>query len=143
MVEYMYTYQEPMEVSDLLQSLSALMQEYTQKMGCRPFGCSILLGDGRDESKVYQLDPSGVVTQLDERNILHLGRGDGTHWKRRLEEAKVEECTNVQDAWDTVVKILKEEINEKEGRETRGSSLSVLGASLIPGETCQMMKESL
>ncbi|XP_003384925.1 PREDICTED: proteasome subunit alpha type-2-like [Amphimedon queenslandica] len=60
-VKYEYTYHESIPVSQLVQKVAAVMQEYTQSGGVRPFGVSLLIA-GFDEDKpyLYQCDPSGA-----------------------------------------------------------------------------------
>ena len=58
---YLYTYQEPMPVEQLVQSVCNQKHAYTQYGGMRPFGVAFLFG-GWDEFHGYQLymtDPSG------------------------------------------------------------------------------------
>lgn len=58
---YQYTYQEPMPVEQLVQTLCNLKQSYTQHGGMRPFGSSFLFA-GWDRVygyQLYQSDPSG------------------------------------------------------------------------------------
>lgn len=58
---YLYTYQEPMPVEQLVQSVCNLKQSYTQHGGMRPFGVSILYAgwDKHYGFQLYQSDPSG------------------------------------------------------------------------------------
>mmetsp|Transcript_3 Transcript_3/g.5 ORF Transcript_3/g.5 Transcript_3/m.5 type:complete len:250 (+) Transcript_3:28-777(+) len=58
---YIYTYQEPMPVEQLVEKVCNYKQAYTQYGGLRPFGVSFLFA-GWDEYHGYQLymsDPSG------------------------------------------------------------------------------------
>eukprot|EP01121_Diplochlamys_sp_Union-15-3_P001745 TRINITY_DN1151_c0_g1_i1.p1 TRINITY_DN1151_c0_g1~~TRINITY_DN1151_c0_g1_i1.p1 ORF type:complete len:252 (+),score=35.87 TRINITY_DN1151_c0_g1_i1:54-758(+) len=58
---YLYAYQNPTPVEDLVRSLCDLKQGYTQMGGLRPFGVSFLFA-GWDELygfQLYQSDPSG------------------------------------------------------------------------------------
>ncbi|GAB2234318.1 hypothetical protein Drorol1_Dr00003565 [Drosera rotundifolia] len=58
---YTYSYQEPMPVEQLVQSLCDTKQGYTQFGGLRPFGVSFLFG-GWDKNfgfQLYMSDPSG------------------------------------------------------------------------------------
>ena len=58
---YLYTYQEPMPVEQLVQRVCNQKHSYTQFGGMRPFGVAFLFG-GWDEFHGYQLymtDPSG------------------------------------------------------------------------------------
>lgn len=58
--QYFRVYKERMPVSQLVRELAAVMQEYTQSGGVRPFGVSLLVA-GFDENgpHLYQVDPSG------------------------------------------------------------------------------------
>lgn len=58
---YLFSYQEPIPVEQLLQRVCDLIQQYTQHGGQRPFGVSFLFA-GWDEYhgfQLYQSDPSG------------------------------------------------------------------------------------
>jgi len=58
---YMYTYQEPMPVEQLVRQVCDRKQAYTQFGGQRPFGTSILFA-GWDKAfgfQLYQSDPAG------------------------------------------------------------------------------------
>lgn len=58
---YLFTYQEPMPVDQLVRSLCDTKQGYTQFGGLRPFGVSLLYGgwDSHRGFQLYQSDPSG------------------------------------------------------------------------------------
>ncbi|CBZ51584.1 hypothetical protein NCLIV_013780 [Neospora caninum Liverpool] len=58
---YNLFYKTPISVSQLVQDVAAVMQEYTQSGGVRPFGLSLLVA-GYDEygPQLYQVDPSGA-----------------------------------------------------------------------------------
>merc|ERR1711976_1069178 len=58
---YYQTYKEPIPTSQLVQRIAAIMQEYTQSGGVRPFGVSLLIC-GWDDGRPYlfQCDPSGA-----------------------------------------------------------------------------------
>mmetsp|Transcript_10367 Transcript_10367/g.31208 ORF Transcript_10367/g.31208 Transcript_10367/m.31208 type:complete len:236 (+) Transcript_10367:228-935(+) len=57
---YYRLYHDHIPVAQLVRELAAVMQEYTQSGGVRPFGVSLLLA-GRDDNgpQLYQIDPSG------------------------------------------------------------------------------------
>lgn len=59
--EYKLTYGETIPVLELTREIAAIMQEYTQSGGVRPFGVSVLVA-GVDASgpQLYQVDPSGA-----------------------------------------------------------------------------------
>uniref|UniRef100_A0A803NA83 Proteasome subunit alpha type n=1 Tax=Chenopodium quinoa TaxID=63459 RepID=A0A803NA83_CHEQI len=58
--QYYKLYKEPIPVTQLVRETAAVMQEFTQSGGVRPFGVSLLIA-GFDESgpQLYQVDPSG------------------------------------------------------------------------------------
>mmetsp|Transcript_6836 Transcript_6836/g.9566 ORF Transcript_6836/g.9566 Transcript_6836/m.9566 type:complete len:238 (-) Transcript_6836:628-1341(-) len=59
--QYFLTYNEAKPVRGLVQDLAAVMQEYTQSGGVRPFGVSLLVAGMDDEGpQLYQVDPSGA-----------------------------------------------------------------------------------
>mmetsp|Transcript_241 Transcript_241/g.611 ORF Transcript_241/g.611 Transcript_241/m.611 type:complete len:238 (-) Transcript_241:296-1009(-) len=58
---YKLTYGEHKPIRGLVQDLAAVMQEYTQSGGVRPFGVSLLVaGYDDDGPQLYQVDPSGA-----------------------------------------------------------------------------------
>ena len=58
---YQLTYGEQKPVRGLVQDLAAVMQEYTQSGGVRPFGVSLLVaGYDDDGPQLFQVDPSGA-----------------------------------------------------------------------------------
>lgn len=58
---YHRTYQEHMPVAQLVRELAAVMQEFTQTGGVRPFGASLLVAGCDDNGpQLYQVDPSGA-----------------------------------------------------------------------------------
>lgn len=59
--EYYKFYRDPIPVSQLVREEAAVMQEFTQSGGVRPFGVSLLIA-GYDDTgpQLYQVDPSGT-----------------------------------------------------------------------------------
>uniref|UniRef100_A0A8D8XPM2 Proteasome subunit alpha type n=1 Tax=Cacopsylla melanoneura TaxID=428564 RepID=A0A8D8XPM2_9HEMI len=59
--QYKLVYQENIPTQQLVQRVAAIMQEYTQSGGVRPFGVSLLIC-GWDQTRpyLYQCDPSGA-----------------------------------------------------------------------------------
>lgn len=57
---YYRLYHEHIPVAQLVRETAAVMQEFTQSGGVRPFGVSLLMA-GQDENgpQLYQIDPSG------------------------------------------------------------------------------------
>jgi 20S proteasome subunit alpha 2 len=59
--KYYMTYKEAQPVSQLVREVAGVMQEFTQRGGVRPFGCSLLVAGYDDEGpSLYQVDPSGA-----------------------------------------------------------------------------------
>ncbi|OIW11676.1 hypothetical protein TanjilG_18203 [Lupinus angustifolius] len=59
-VQYQQLYQEPIPVTQLVREVAAVMQEFTQSGGVRPFGVSLLVAGFDDKGpQLYQVDPSG------------------------------------------------------------------------------------
>merc|ERR1711933_425919 len=58
--QYYTTYRELIPVSQIVREEAAVMQEFTQSGGVRPFGVSLMM-DGFDDSgpHLFQVDPSG------------------------------------------------------------------------------------
>jgi 20S proteasome subunit alpha 2 len=58
---YYRVYHEPQPTSQLVRDVAAVMQEFTQSGGVRPFGVSLLAAGYDDEGpQLYQIDPSGA-----------------------------------------------------------------------------------
>lgn len=59
--QYLFAYQEPIPVDQLVRSLCDQKQGYTQYGGLRPFGVSLLYAgwDVQNKYQLYQSDPSG------------------------------------------------------------------------------------
>jgi 20S proteasome subunit alpha 2 len=58
--KYFLQYHDPIPVSQLVRETAAIMQEFTQSGGVRPFGVSLLVaGYDDDGPQLYQVDPSG------------------------------------------------------------------------------------
>lgn len=59
--EYALMYGESIPVLQLTREIAAVMQEFTQSGGVRPFGVSLLIaGVDDDGPQLYQVDPSGT-----------------------------------------------------------------------------------
>jgi len=61
---YYLTYREHQPVNQLVKASAAVMQEYTQSGGVRPFGLSLLVAGYDDNGpQLFQVDPSGISLQ--------------------------------------------------------------------------------
>ncbi len=70
---YLMTYDEPIPMNVLSKFVADRCQQFTQYGGVRPYGVSTITGGVKDgESKVYQTDPSGTLTQW---NAVAIGKG--------------------------------------------------------------------
>ncbi|KAK4881806.1 hypothetical protein RN001_005125, partial [Aquatica leii] len=59
--QYTLVYNEPIPTAQLVQRVMAVMQEYTQSGGVRPFGVSLLIcGWDSNRPYLFQCDPSGA-----------------------------------------------------------------------------------
>lgn len=59
--QYYLVYNEPIPTVQLVQRVAAVMQEYTQSGGVRPFGVSLLIcGWDNNRPYLFQCDPSGA-----------------------------------------------------------------------------------
>lgn len=57
---YFQTYKEHIPVAQLVREVAAVMQEFTQSGGVRPFGVSLMMAGFDDNGpQLYQVDPSG------------------------------------------------------------------------------------
>ena len=66
-LSHRYVYGMEITQEELLAGLSAEMQSYTHKPGCRPYGALVVVGClGRedDEHNLFQIDPSGTIRSL-------------------------------------------------------------------------------
>jgi 20S proteasome subunit alpha 2 len=58
--EYFRMYKDPISTNQLVREVAAIMQEFTQSGGVRPFGVSLLIAGFDDQGPhLYQVDPSG------------------------------------------------------------------------------------
>jgi len=58
---YYTMYKDPIPVAQLVRDVAAVMQEFTQSGGVRPFGVSLLIAGYDDEGpQLFQVDPSGA-----------------------------------------------------------------------------------
>lgn len=102
--QYSLLYHESIPTVQLVQRVAAIMQEYTQSGGVRPFGVSLLvIGFENDKPALYQCDPSGAyfawkATAMGKNYI----NGKAFLEKRYSEELELE------DAIHTAILTLKE-----------------------------------
>ncbi|XP_013107154.1 proteasome subunit alpha type-2 [Stomoxys calcitrans] len=101
---YYLTYKEPIPVAQLVQRVAALMQEYTQTGGVRPFGVSLLIcGWDSDRPYLFQCDPSGAYFAW---KATAMGK-NAVNGKTFLEK-RYSEDLELDDAVHTAILTLKE-----------------------------------
>lgn len=102
--KYYLEYKDPIPVSALARELAAVMQEFTQSGGVRPFGVSLLLcGFDENGPQLYQIDPSGSYWAWKASAI---GK-NSTNAKTFLEKRYNNEM-ELEDAINTAILTLKE-----------------------------------
>jgi len=103
--QYYKTYRAPIPVNQIVRELAAIMQEFTQSGGVRPFGVSLLIA-GFDEvagPQLYQVDPSGSYWAWKASAI-----GKGMVNARTFLEKRYKEDVGLEDAIHTAILTLKE-----------------------------------
>lgn len=104
--QYYMIYHEHIPTAQLVQRVAAVMQEYTQSGGVRPFGVSLLIaGWDEDEKKpyLYQCDPSGAYFAW---KATAMGKNH-VNGKTFLEK-RYSENLELEDAVHTAILALKE-----------------------------------
>ncbi len=72
--QHKVTYDEPVNVSDLVKDISNVKQAYTQVGGARPFGVSILFaGVDKEGARLFVTDPTGIYFEY---KATAIGEGD-------------------------------------------------------------------
>merc|ERR1712137_1255743 len=101
---YYQLYKETIPVAQLVRETAAVMQEFTQSGGVRPFGVSLLMaGCDSNGPQLYQIDPSGSYFAWKASAI---GK-NMTNAKTFLEKRYSEEM-ELEDAVHTAILTLKE-----------------------------------
>jgi len=103
---YKRVYNEQIPTAQLVQRVAAVMQEFTQSGGVRPFGVSLLMaGWDEDEQKpfLYQCDPSGAYFAW---KATAMGKNH-VNGKTFLEK-RYSESLELEDAVHTAILALKE-----------------------------------
>lgn len=103
-VNYTLQYGEPIPTSQLVHRVAAVMQEYTQSGGVRPFGVSLLIiGWDDDTPHLFQCDPSGAYFAWKATAI-----GKNFVNGKTFLEKRYNESIELEDAIHTAVLTLKE-----------------------------------
>lgn len=111
--QYFRSYGESIPVKELVRDVAAVMQEFTQSGGVRPFGVALLIC-GHDESgfHLYQVDPSGSFWAWKASAI-----GKGMLNAQSFLEKRYKESDELEDCINMAILTLKEafegEMDEK------------------------------
>lgn len=101
---YYQLYKETMPVSQLVREVAAVMQEFTQSGGVRPFGVSLLVaGYDSHGPQLYQVDPSGSYFAWKASAI-----GKNMVNAKTFLEKRYSEEMELEDAVHTAILTLKE-----------------------------------
>lgn len=125
----------------LVRELAAVMQEYTQSGGVRPFGISLLIGGVDDEGPaLYQVDPSGAYFGWRATAI-----GKNFINAKTFLEKRYSEGMELEDAIHTALLTLREGF---EGEMTKDNiEVGIVGADrkfrvLTPSEVADYLQEA-
>jgi 20S proteasome subunit alpha 2 len=103
-MKYVSTYQDEMPVRQLAAEVAAVMQEFTQSGGVRPFGISLMIAGVDDNGpQLYQVDPSGAFFGWKASAI-----GKNFANAKTFLEKRYNEDIEVEDAIHTAILTLKE-----------------------------------
>ena len=102
--KYVSTYQDEIPVRQLASEVAAVMQEFTQSGGVRPFGISLMIAGVDDNGpQLYQVDPSGAFFGWKASAI-----GKNFANAKTFLEKRYNEDLEVEDAIHTAILTLKE-----------------------------------
>ncbi|EFJ08572.1 hypothetical protein SELMODRAFT_177615 [Selaginella moellendorffii] len=103
-LQYFRLYKEHIPVSQLVREIAAVMQEFTQSGGVRPFGVSLLVAGFDDEGPhLYQVDPSGSYFSWKASAI-----GKNASNAKTFLEKRYTDDLELEDAVHTAILTLKE-----------------------------------
>jgi len=101
---YHLQYQEPIPCGQLVREAAAIMQEFTQSGGVRPFGVSLMVAGYDDNGpQLYQVDPSGAYFGWKASAI-----GKNFVNAKTFLEKRYSEDLELEDAIHTAILTLKE-----------------------------------
>jgi 20S proteasome subunit alpha 2 len=110
---YRQTFREPIPVKQIVRHLAAVMQEYTQSGGVRPFGVSLIVaGWDHNGPHVFQVDPSGS-----EWAWKACALGKNMNNANTFLEKRYSEDMELEDAIHTALLTLKESFDGKMSEE--------------------------
>lgn len=102
--QYHRLYKAPMPAAQLVREVAAVMQEFTQSGGVRPFGVSLMVAGYDDQGpQLYQVDPSGAFFGWKASAI-----GKNYINSKTFLEKRYSDDIEVEDAVHTAILTLKE-----------------------------------
>src|SRR3989344_168329 len=107
--QHKVTYDEPIEVMEIVKDICNIKQAYTQVGGARPFGVSILFaGVDKEGPRLFLTDPTGIFFEF---KATAIGEGD-TEIKEVLDK-EYKENLNLEDGLKLAVKALKKVLGKE------------------------------
>lgn len=101
--QHKVTYDEPIEVGEIVKDISNLKQAYTQVGGARPFGVSILFaGVDKEGARLFLTDPTGIFFEF---KATAIGEGD-TEIKDMLDK-EYKETITLEEGLKLAIRALK------------------------------------
>ena len=101
--QHKVTYDEPIEMGEIVKDISNIKQAYTQVGGARPFGVSLLFaGVDKDGPRLFLTDPTGIFFEF---KATAIGEGD-TDIKDMLDK-EYKETITLDDGLKLAIKALK------------------------------------
>ncbi|TXG71241.1 hypothetical protein EZV62_006176 [Acer yangbiense] len=139
--QYHRLYKEPIPVTQLVRETAAVMQEFTQSGGVRPFGVSLLVAGFDDKGpQLYQVDPSGSYFSWKASAM-----GKNVSNAKTFLEKRYTEDMELDDAVHTAILTLKEGFEGQISSKTlRSESLALTrnsGKVLTPAEIDDYLAE--
>lgn len=102
--QYRVTYDEPIDVLEMVKSICDIKQWFTQVGGARPFGVSILFAGVDDDgnSKLFATEPSGIFFQYKATAV-----GEGEVEVNEILSSEYKETLSIDDGFRLAIKAFK------------------------------------
>ncbi len=101
--QHKITYDEPIEIVEIVKDICNIKQAYTQAGGARPFGVSILFaGVDKEGARLFVTDPTGIFFEF---KATAIGEGD-TEIKETLDK-EYKETIDLEEGLKLAIKALK------------------------------------
>ncbi|MBS3171515.1 archaeal proteasome endopeptidase complex subunit alpha [Candidatus Woesearchaeota archaeon] len=101
--QHKVTYDEPINVNDIVKDISNIKQAYTQVGGARPFGVSILFaGVDKDGPKLFVTDPTGIYFEYKATAI-----GEGDQDIKEVFDKEYKENMDLEEGLKLAIRALK------------------------------------